>query len=141
MKAKGKSKVTGERLAGSICKVCDNRRIRDFRREYRKEKMRAYQMKTQGKRQIRQRYGITMEEKQVMSDAQGGKCLICQQVKPLVVDHCHAALKIRGLLCSNCNSGLGLFKDNPEWLIRAAEYLQTNKPMQIERAGGLLNAI
>lgn len=39
------------------------------------------------------------------------------------VDHCHKTGKVRGILCAECNSGLGKFKDRPEFLIKAVEYL------------------
>lgn len=39
------------------------------------------------------------------------------------VDHCHTTGKVRGILCGNCNTGLGHFKDSPMLLQRAIEYL------------------
>ena len=74
------------------------------------------------------KYGITLTEKNKMQDEQGNKCKICYQdfsadVKP-AVDHCHTSGKVRGLLCNNCNVGLGMFQDNPVALIKAAEYLK-----------------
>ena len=42
----------------------------------------------------------------------------------LSVDHCHKTNEFRGMLCANCNAGLGLFKDNPQALRQAAEYLE-----------------
>jgi hypothetical protein len=70
-----------------------------------------------------------------MVETQRGVCLICEEAesapdkstrktKDLAVDHCHATNRIRGLLCSNCNIALGLFKDDPALLIRAAAYLR-----------------
>lgn len=58
---------------------------------------------------------------------QQAKCAICD-TKPdkypgLVVDHCHTTGKVRGLLCTKCNLGLGHFKDNKEALAKAALYL------------------
>lgn len=68
-----------------------------------------------------------------MYERQNGKCQICQgdgflmredhQAK-LMVDHCHTTGRVRGLLCHNCNRALGLFKDSPEALSRALEYLK-----------------
>ena len=64
------------------------------------------------------------------NEMQGGACAICLQIPQkgrLYADHCHRTSKPRGLLCSDCNMALGMFKDNPELLLRAAEYLKTHK--------------
>jgi len=47
----------------------------------------------------------------------------CLSGKSLAIDHCHESNKIRGLLCMNCNQGLGKFKDSPKLLQKAIEYL------------------
>lgn len=74
------------------------------------------------------KYGITAEEYQQKLDAQDGLCAICNgpQVsdKALAVDHNHETGAVRDLLCNSCNGGLGLFKDSPALLDRAAEYLR-----------------
>lgn len=49
----------------------------------------------------------------------------CHSLK-LVVDHCHATGKVRGLLCHNCNRALGLLKDSSESLRCAINYLSNN---------------
>ena len=69
------------------------------------------------------RYGLTVGQLSEMMEISSGKCSICKKDKPLVVDHCHNSLKVRGLICSECNKGLGLFKDDVEALARAIEYL------------------
>ena len=71
-------------------------------------------------------YGLTMEQFGLMLESQCGACLICllPMTRP-VVDHDHKTGAVRGLLCRTCNSALGLLKDSPEVLMRAADYLQT----------------
>lgn len=79
------------------------------------------------------RYGITLDEYNEMSESQGHVCAICgnaetsyygKTLKSLAVDHCHQSNAVRGLLCSACNRGLGFFRDNPETLLNAANYLR-----------------
>ena len=50
---------------------------------------------------------------------QGGACLICEKPDPEHVDHDHETGKVRGILCFNCNQGLGNFRDDVRSLIRA----------------------
>ncbi len=59
---------------------------------------------------LRRRYGITLEQFDAMVKKQNRKCGICFAVKPLSVDHCHKTGKIRKLLCRSCNSRLGWFE-------------------------------
>lgn len=76
------------------------------------------------------KYGITAAQYEQMLAEQGGKCAICGTKEEgrgyewLHVDHDHATGAVRGLLCALCNFGLGKFKDNPDWLRRAAEYVE-----------------
>jgi hypothetical protein len=62
-----------------------------------------------------------------MLAAQGNACKICGSPnsgeRSLAVDHCHRTQRIRGLLCSACNTGLGSFRDSPELLKSAIKYL------------------
>ncbi|WP_019059944.1 endonuclease VII domain-containing protein [Streptomyces prunicolor] len=69
-------------------------------------------------------YGVTLEQWDEMVLAQEGRCAVCSLPAELVVDHCHTAQRVRELLCGLCNSGLGLFKDDPERLRAAAEYIE-----------------
>jgi hypothetical protein len=75
---------------------------------------------------LRTEYGITLAQYNAMLAAQNGGCAICAGVdtkRRLAVDHDHATGVVRGILCENCNRGIGLFKDNPERLRRAVDYL------------------
>lgn len=76
---------------------------------------------------LRRTYGLTLEEFQAMSEQQGHVCAICKRPKKLVVDHCHKTDRVRGLPCATCNQGLGIFLDDPELLIAAAEYLKRHE--------------
>lgn len=68
------------------------------------------------------RYRLTVEEFDRMMEEQGGECALCP--KPArVVDHCHAAGHVRGLLCYACNSALGRF-ETEGWADRAAAYVK-----------------
>lgn len=71
-------------------------------------------------------YGLTKPEYERMFNTQGGKCKIdeCDRAAE-VIDHCHKTGKVRGLLCSTHNKGLGHFNDDPEELRRAAAYLES----------------
>lgn len=75
-------------------------------------------------------YGIEDNIYDQMLKKQEAKCLICDEIKRLVIDHCHATGDVRGLLCANCNSGLGLLGDNVSNLERAVLYLQNNRTDQ-----------
>lgn len=60
----------------------------------------------------------------------GDACAICGvsgSVEPLNLDHCHEHGHDRGMLCRGCNVGLGLFNDDPEWLRRAADYVEEHR--------------
>ena len=90
-------------------------------------------MKKKQNNDYRKKYGITSLEFEAMSIARDHKCDICGKTKAgvridkLCVDHCHATGKVRGLLCELCNRALGQFKDNPEALRKAADYVEKSK--------------
>lgn len=85
-----------------------------------------------------QNHGVDAARYQEMLHNQGGTCAICKKcenstdkasgkTKDLAIDHDHKTGKIRDLLCSSCNRGLGLFKDDPELLNKARNYLLCHK--------------
>ncbi len=84
---------------------------------------------------LKEAYGLSLEEYNNILSSQNEMCAICGKKQgeerfPLHVDHDHQTGKIRGLLCQTCNQGLGLFKDNQELLIKAANYLDRQKEQE-----------
>lgn len=77
-------------------------------------------------------FGISLEKYNKLLILQDYRCKICNNhqdnlTKRLAVDHCHNSLKVRGLLCTNCNISLGLLKENTEILTNAIKYLTDNQ--------------
>ena len=83
------------------------------------------------------RYGITRQQFEAILAAQHGVCAVCyrketryyskktrDRVRRLSVDHCHGTGKIRGLLCTACNTAIGALGDNIQTLLRMIEYIQ-----------------
>jgi hypothetical protein len=104
------------------CKVERNRR-------YRKENQDLVK-KIERRSKLKATYGISVEQYDEMLKAQGGGCAICGATEPdgrtrhFPIDHCHTTNVVRGLLCTKCNRGLGLFNDDAYRLERAASYLK-----------------
>ena len=76
-------------------------------------------------------YGVSPEQYDEMFISQGGCCNICathqeDQTSSMAVDHCHKTMNVRGLLCSKCNTAIGLLKDDPLVVLEAAKYLVEN---------------
>lgn len=113
----------------SYCKACVSKKFKKYYKEN-QEKFKKNNLK---------RYGITPEDKEKMIENQGYKCAICgeeiflfrdtkNKKKDIAhVDHDHKTGKVRGLLCQECNSGLGKFRDNTDYLLSAISYLKKNK--------------
>lgn len=87
-------------------------------------------------RKLQLNYNITFKEYNTLLKKQQGLCAICHQKETkilqgkltlLAVDHDHITGKIRGLLCNQCNIGLGCFKDDPTILYEALTYVNKGK--------------
>lgn len=86
------------------------------------------------KHDLNAQYGITPEQFDQMLAEQKGRCFLCNDddpnhkwkaIKRFLVDHDHATGRVRRLLCCRCNSGIGMFRDNPVLIERALLYLRT----------------
>lgn len=85
------------------------------------------------------KYGITVEEFDALLASQGGGCAICGRTdsgdgdsRKMSVDHCHERGVVRGILCAQCNRGIGALGDDPDRLLAAAEYLLKHKDIIAE---------
>jgi hypothetical protein len=108
------------------CKPCHNARGKE-------SKQRLYG----GSRHyhLMRRYGIGADDFDRMVVEQGGVCAICGRPDPEHVDHDHETGEVRGILCFNCNGGLGQFRDDVDALRSAAVYLEGKTPEVRELTG------
>jgi hypothetical protein len=78
-------------------------------------------------RNLKSKYGLTVDQYNAMFTAQGGKCIICGEPerpgKRLGVEHDHATNRVRGLACERCNRAIGLVQESSVTLRAAADYL------------------
>ena len=110
-------KASRDRLQ-AYCRQCSNDNFRAWR--------------------LGKQYGLTIEAYQAMLEEQRGLCAICgkaeiattnfsDSVRSMAIDHDHVTGKVRSLLCTKCNTGLGAFEDNPELLELAAACIRRHK--------------
>lgn len=124
------------------CKSCHNEYNRDWglrTGKKQKDKARYARNRQDGKynRYRLRQYDLTPEQFDDMFERQGKACAICRSTvtakgKLWAVDHDHTTGKVRAILCSNCNSGLGLFKDSTERLRAATSYLESFEEVTYE---------
>jgi hypothetical protein len=112
-----------------VCKNCnstyysENRtKILDRTKDYGK-RTEVKQRNNIKKRQ--KRYGVSEEQFEEMKIEQQNKCKICcKELENFHTDHNHLTGAIRGLLCGNCNRGIGFLKEDPAILLNAIKYLK-----------------
>lgn len=123
---KDKTTVTG---VSTTCKGCKSKKLNFYHGSFSDTKKEEYRLRNL-RYNLKYNYNITLEDYNLLLEAQNGLCVICNQppIKGngdrLHVDHCHKTKKVRGLLCSPCNQGLGLFQDSYEILLTASNYLK-----------------
>ena len=139
---KNKSRANG---CGSYCKKCDNIRKKKWISKNRKRhnsnilKAKNKWRKENPDKELEQReradlnrklkkFNLTKEEYLNLKDSCKNKCMICHktQDKELAIDHCHETGTVRGLLCSNCNTSLGLVYESIDTLKSMIKYLEKN---------------
>ncbi len=118
-KAWRKANLAQARASHKKWREANLEKARSYGREWRKnnrKKKRAYRLSKE--------YGMSLDQYDKLFLEQGGRCKICGCFDAnLVIDHCHDLHIVRGLLCSDCNKGLGFFKDHVLRLERAIDYL------------------
>src|SRR6185437_4110882 len=116
-------------IYGKRCQSCKNKHFIEKNRESHDASQFRYRLKSV--------YGITPEQYYEMLDRQGGVCAICGQPEKiagrrLAIDHDHSCCPgksnscgkfIRGLLCSRCNTAIGLFEDDTDLMTSALSYV------------------
>lgn len=108
------------------CKICA---AEDTKNWYKNNKSKAKDSS------LMRTYGITLNEYKARLLAQEYRCPICNKhfsdgkfgPDSPVVDHCHVDGNVRGIICNECNRGLGYFRDNAEALMNASKYLTENE--------------
>ena len=114
------------------------KQYRETHKEEIKQRNKRY-LKTHGE-EIRKRdklrsrikkYGITIKQELEMLEKQENKCAICgkklSNLTEANIDHDHSTGKVRGLLCNNCNTAIGMLRETPELFDKAKEYILKHK--------------
>lgn len=105
---------SGNKGRGGYCKPCHN--LRGTKSKKRHGGFQEYHR--------RQRYGMALGDFDSMFQEQGGLCALCRERPAEHVDHDHVTGVVRGILCFNCNGGLGQFRDRVDIMAKAIDYLE-----------------
>lgn len=123
------SRKRGTSVRHTVCKQC---KAKIYQRNRYKTTERIYDdtKKLQLKQSyLKRKYNLTLQEYDEIFISRNNSCDICGSNvsgRNAHIDHSHSTGKVRGLLCSCCNTGLGQFKDNPISLQNAITYLMCN---------------
>ena len=122
----------------SRCKACDSQRKREYRKEHKEETAKRAKIYCEATREKKRDYdrfkctGVTGEQYRSKLEEQGYSCAICGRsqeefTKALHADHDHETGIFRGVLCGPCNKALGLLREDPELIKKAAAYIERAK--------------
>ncbi len=113
--------------------AADPERYKAYQKNYRETHREQIRQKTREdrhkihNRRLKRQYGITLSQWRKIFESQGGKCAICSTSKfdshGPHTDHCKLAGHVRGILCHNCNTAIGLLKHDINRLCQAIKYL------------------
>lgn len=122
-------------VPGGKCRYCRSCMSAYYGKRY-KSHYQTYEQKRE--RRIKMKFGITQSDYNFMLAEQNGVCAICGEPEKLgkkspdsdslmlSIDHCHATGSIRGLLCGQCNRGIGFLKDDIKILQSSIRYLEAH---------------
>jgi hypothetical protein len=120
--ANSKKCKSTERRTRNSCKKC--RTIHTISIYKANPIVRERSSKAARKCHLKNKYNMIEDDYVKMVENQESKCKICNKFsEKLNIDHCHDTGKVRGLLCWDCNTALGKFKDNINNLLNAIKYL------------------
>lgn len=119
----------------SKCKSCAaayNKQWQESNPEKAKESWRVAEKKSRNlSRRRATKYGLTIEQYNLLLTRAGGKCELCSKENAVLnIDHSHITGEVRGLLCLQCNTALGNLNDDINLLEKAIEYLQAPKALR-----------
>lgn len=102
--------------------------VRAYARNYRRENAERLRDASRSAK-FKYKYGITLEERDVMFVAQGSKCAACKKpetshARGWHTDHCHRTGRVRGILCHSCNTSLGQMGEDAAALRALADYIE-----------------
>jgi len=124
--------MCSEKQDTRVCRTCEVEKPLDKAHFYWRSdnnKFRTECKECTKEEQLKNKLGIDYEQYHKMLKSQGYRCEICRsklessRYTKFAVDHCHKTGKVRGLLCTQCNTALGLLKDSPVRLNSAIKYL------------------
>ena len=115
------------------CRQCTRKKHKEWRKRNPERCKKWNWTSTDRARQRLRKYGITPEQYDALLKAQGHRCAICGTTCPGIVkgrpidwpvDHNHITGRLRGALCTCCNTAVGLVKEDPAIARKLAEYLE-----------------